>query len=239
MPLLVGYVRVSGDSQEDNTSLPVQREAILNYCRSSGHELFAVFEDVASGAGTEKRKGLMRALSVIGANLAEGLIVYKQDRLARNAADSESIRLMLDKANKLLLFVVDPIEASTSEGALFFQIKSIHGEYERRVINQRCSAGRERKKQEPGFRFGGSPFGWQAKKGALIEIEAEQKVIRRIFELRSKRLSEYAIAAKLNKEGYKTKRGKPWGGAHVHAVIDTTPRIIEKLSAVPKQSKAV
>ena len=46
---LVGYVRVSSESQSENTSLAERRKKIEAYCCAFGHELIAVFEEVGSG----------------------------------------------------------------------------------------------------------------------------------------------------------------------------------------------
>lgn len=46
---LVGYIRVSSESQADNTSLSEQWRRIAAYCEAFGHELVKVFQEVGSG----------------------------------------------------------------------------------------------------------------------------------------------------------------------------------------------
>ena len=55
---LVGYIRVSSESQADNTSLAEQKKKIESYCYVFGHELIGLFTEVGSGkhAGDRPQK---------------------------------------------------------------------------------------------------------------------------------------------------------------------------------------
>ena len=55
---VVGYVRVSSESQIENTSIVEQEERIQAYCKAQGWELIKIFRDEGlSGKQTEKRVG--------------------------------------------------------------------------------------------------------------------------------------------------------------------------------------
>src|SRR5689334_3897460 len=89
---LVGYVRVSSDSQIDGLGLDVQREAINRWSLHYGHELVTVLADegVSGTVEATDRPGLSEALSVLVEGRAEGLVVHKLDRLARRLTAQEA-----------------------------------------------------------------------------------------------------------------------------------------------------
>lgn len=219
MATLVGYIRVSGESQRDNNSLPVQRAEIESYCLKHGHTLFSMFEDVESAEDAASRTGLQFALSTIYSGLAEGIIVHKLDRLARNVLDSESIRLELKRRQKLLISIVDPVDTSSDSGKMVFQMLSAVAEFERERISKRCNEGRERKRRNSGY-IGGRPrFGYRAEGKTLVPYEKEQVVIEEIIEMRDKGASLSNIAYRLNTLGRRTKSGKLWGITQVCRIL--------------------
>ena len=67
---VLGYIRVSTESQEENTSLKVQRDSIKNYCKSRGWNLVEIYEDVSSGGNTDREgyKEMERKLDENGFN---------------------------------------------------------------------------------------------------------------------------------------------------------------------------
>ena len=73
--MLIGYMRVSSDSDRQNTDL--QRDALL----AAGVDARNLFEDHASGA-KDDRSGLEQALQFV--HPGDVLIVWKLDRLGRS-----------------------------------------------------------------------------------------------------------------------------------------------------------
>ncbi|MCG9891164.1 MAG: recombinase family protein, partial [Thermosynechococcaceae cyanobacterium MS004] len=59
---LVGYIRVSSETQAENTSLDEQRRRIQAYCDAFQHELIQVFEEVGSGKNAGNRPQCQAAL---------------------------------------------------------------------------------------------------------------------------------------------------------------------------------
>lgn len=226
MAVLVGYVRVSGDAQEHNNSLPIQREAIKQYCQKHGHMLFNIFEDVESGSTIVERQSFQNALDVIFANLADALIVYRLDRFSRTFLDAEYLKEKLKSRGKGLISIQDTVDIHSPDGELFFQMKTAFAELERKSIKDRCSSGRQKKKLNGGYYGGQPPFGWIARGGCLIEFEPEQKVIRRINALRDEGYTLAIIAAFLNEEGFTTKRNRPWRHPQVQTVLKGIPRVV-------------
>lgn len=81
--MLVGYARVSSESERQNTNL--QQDALIK----AGVDPRHIFIDKASGA-KDKREGLKKALEFMHAG--DILIVWKLDRLGRSLSHLLEIR---------------------------------------------------------------------------------------------------------------------------------------------------
>lgn len=145
---VVTYTRVSSRTQD--TAL--QQTALLDYCRSRGFEIAGQYTDTASGARAD-RPGLLAMMDAIQNGQADAVVVYKLDRLGRSLRDL--IRIIDDlKALKVgLISVTDSIDTTTPAGMLMLHMVGAFAQFERDLINTRCSAGRA-KAQAEGVRFG-------------------------------------------------------------------------------------
>lgn len=132
---LIGYARVSTVGQ----SLENQIELLKEY------GCIKIFEEKQSGAKSN-RKALREALEY----LREGdkLIVTKIDRLARSVRDLHNIASELEDKGIGLVFLKEQIDFSTPSGKLMFTLLGAIGEFERDLINERTSEGRERAKKQ-------------------------------------------------------------------------------------------
>jgi DNA invertase Pin-like site-specific DNA recombinase len=91
---LVGYLRVTTDRQaEEGLGLEVQEEAIQAWAQTHGHELVALTRDegISGSNGLDTRVGLGDALEAVREGRAEGLVVYRLDRLARDLIVQETL----------------------------------------------------------------------------------------------------------------------------------------------------
>ena len=79
---------------------------------------------------------------------------------------------------------------------------------ERQNINMRTMGGRKIKAAAGGYSGGQAPMGYTVHDGSLVINEEEATVVRRVFELREAGVVLLDIVDKLNKEGYRTRKGK-------------------------------
>jgi len=132
---LIGYARVSTKEQE----LELQLDKLKEYgCEK-------IFMEKQSGAKSD-REELGKALDY----LREGdkLVVYKLDRLARSTFDLHKIAKELQDRGISLVFIKEQIDFSTPSGKLMFTMLGAIAEFERDLINERTSEGRERAKAQ-------------------------------------------------------------------------------------------
>ncbi len=213
---LIGYARVSSDSQEDNTSLLDQEHRIRSYCIAMNHELVGIHSEVASGSSM-KRPSLQSIIEYLPT--VDGIIVLKLDRLSRSVLDTVNLVSKLNKEGKHLVAVEQQLDTSSSSGRLFLNIMASFAEYERELINERTQGGRKFKASKGGYAYGKPRFGMKSVNKELVECEEQKKVIQIIKNHRRSGKSFYAIAKYLNKNGYATKQGREWHDTSVMNIL--------------------
>jgi DNA invertase Pin-like site-specific DNA recombinase len=132
---LIGYARVSTVGQDYEKQVEQLKE----------YGCIKIFQEKESGAKSD-RKALNEALEF----LREGdkLIVTKIDRLARSVRDLQNIANDLNERGIGLVFLKEQIDFSTPAGKLMFTMLGAIAEFERDLINERTSEGRDRAKKQ-------------------------------------------------------------------------------------------
>lgn len=219
---LVGYVRVSSESQADNTSLAEQKKKIEAYCFAFGHELVGLFEEVGSGKEASDRPQFQNALEMVRTS-ADGIIAAKLDRLARNTRDVlELVEDVLQPANKALILLDLQVDTTTPQGYMILTVMSAVAKLERDIINERTQGGRRAKAEQGGYAYGSPQFGQDAVEGELVVNDDEQKAIEVIRRHRRSGKSYRKIADYLNAQGIPTKRGGQWSAMQVQRICKRT-----------------
>jgi DNA invertase Pin-like site-specific DNA recombinase len=130
--MLVGYMRVSSESDRQNTDL--QRDALLATGVDSRH----LFEDHASGA-KDDRPGLTQALAFVRSG--DVLVVWKLDRLGRSLSNLLSIVNTLREKQVAFRSLTEGMDTTTASGELLFHVFGALAQYERALIQERVVAG--------------------------------------------------------------------------------------------------
>lgn len=213
---VVGYVRVSTATQvEEGLGLEVQTEAIERWCAEHGHTLLAFHRDegISGTKDVAERPGLAAALVAVE-DAAEGLVVYKLDRLARVLSVQEGVLAQVWK-NGGAVFAVDVGEVLRDDPddpmrTAMRQMIGVFAQLERSMIAARLRAGRRMKHERGGYAYGAPRFGQRSEDKELAPEPAEQETIARIVELRRDGRSLRDIAAVLAAEGRPPKRSDTW-----------------------------
>lgn len=212
----------------EGEGLAIQKERIESFCRYQGIDLVAVFEDAGiSGATTDNRPGFKAALRA-ALELGDGgvHVVYKLDRLGRNAIDvQENLAVLLDGGVRVVALGDGLDSASGMGGALLKLLTGIlatFAELEKETICSRLLDGRRRADRE-GRRYGSEPrYGRvPASDGSKVLVEApeERQAIERIKQLRDvDGLSYRAICRRLANEGLLPRRAAAWSPSVVQRI---------------------
>lgn len=222
---VVGYVRVSSESQADNTSIPEQRERIAAFCVANGWKLDKVFADEGkSGKDTKNRPGYNTMMEYVKdpANGITAIVVLKADRIHRKL---KNLLLMiqdeLEPHGIAFISVSERFDTSTAQGMLFLQMIGSFAEYERAVINERTRNGRIRTAKEGRYAGGQVPYGYTVRDGTVVIDEEQAAIVRQIFKQYAEGASYYRIAKDLNARGIKTKSGKQWTTQQIKNIVNT------------------
>ena len=214
---LIGYVRVSTDKQaETGISLKAQKAKLKQYASLYDIDLIRIEVDTGTGKNLA-RKGLMRALGAISNGEAEGLVVYKLDRLTRSVSDlSELIENhFIDSA---LLSVSEQIDTRSAGGRLVLNVLASVSQWEREAISERTSTALRYKKDQ-GVHLGGIPYGFKLVDQHLEKDKEEQGIIRRIKRLRKSGLSLRKVVDKLEESEITTRKGTPFSLTQVARIL--------------------
>ena len=144
--MLVGYMRVSSDSDRQSTDL--QRDALL----AAGIDTRHLFEDHASGA-KDDRPGLAKALEFM--RPGDVLVVWKLDRLGRSLSHLLCIVTTLKDKQVAFRSLTEGMDTTTASGELLFHVFGALAQYERALIQERVIAGLAAAKRRG--RIGGRP----------------------------------------------------------------------------------
>jgi DNA invertase Pin-like site-specific DNA recombinase len=225
---LVAYLRVSTDAQAEGLGLDVQTAAITAWARTYGHTLVGEFTDagVSGSNGLDTRTGLANALALLRSNNADGIVVYRLDRLARDLIIQEQL-LAEARQHGWHVFSTSPSEGAYVEDdpgdpsrKMIRQVLGAVAEYERSMIALRLRSGRARKAQRGGFAGGAPPYGYAAVDGNLVEVAEEQAALARIRSDHGKGKSLRTIARTLNAEGVMPRRGRTWHPGVLARLVD-------------------
>jgi DNA invertase Pin-like site-specific DNA recombinase len=225
---VVGYLRVSTDRQaEKGLGLDVQKQAIREWAKSHSHRVVAYLADegVSGSNGIENRDALPQALGMVKSGAAQGVVVYRLDRLARDLVLQETLLAEIQRMGGQL-FSTSPAESDylTDDAAdpsrtMIRQILGAVSQYERAMVRLRLSAGRRRKAEIGGYAFGSPRYGVKAEAGVLVEDPDEAAAVARIRELRAEGCSLREIAAVLTSEGFKPKRSAVWHPESLRRIV--------------------
>ena len=155
--MLIGYIRVSSDSDRQTTDL--QRDALLNAGVDSRH----VFEDHISGA-KDDRPGLIKAMEFV--QPGDILIVWKLDRLGRSLSHLLEIVNALRSNQVEFRSLTEGMDTTTPSGELLFHVFGALAQYERALTRERVMAGLAAAKRRG--RHGGRPLAITGEKQEAI-----------------------------------------------------------------------
>jgi DNA invertase Pin-like site-specific DNA recombinase len=144
--MLVGYLRVSSESDRQSTDL--QRDALL----AAGVDARHLFKDRASGA-KDDRSGLTQALAFV--RPGDVLVVWKLDRLGRSLSHLLAIVTSLKDKRVAFRSLTENLDTTTPSGEFLFQVFGALAQFERAFIQDRVVAGVAAAKRRG--RIGGRP----------------------------------------------------------------------------------
>lgn len=238
--LIAIYCRVSTEEQSENGySIDEQERLLEEWCKKIGYVIYKCYSDRGiSGKNIKDRPALKELLSDAKAGKFDMVISWKINRVSRKLEDVLKIVNLLEKNNITFKSYSEPFETDTPAGRMQFQMMALIGEFERGTIAQNVKMGMIAKAKSGNW-CGGRVLGYdlvpnnspeEEKKGKnKLEInEKEAEIVRFIFNEYSKGKGYKAITNKMNKLGYKTKKGNNFSVGSIRDIL-TNPVYIGEI----------
>ena len=215
------YTRVSSEDQvSDGFGLEVQYEQCVNYAKLYELEIVLEFSDpgISGTKDADERPGLRAAIQAASNREYDVLILPALDRLARRGSLGLKLYDEFERLNVAIAAVRERLDTSTPTGRLMRTFFLALAEFERDLIVERTTAGRNARGRKDGERGGRLPMGYVRASGIQID-QGAANIVRAMFALRDKDLSFREIARYLNNAEIKTMRGKTWHASSVREVL--------------------
>jgi len=182
--------------------------------------------DVISGASElHNRVGWCEAAALVKSGKAQGIVVARLDRLARDLLVQEVLlRKLSDLGGKVLSTRANEDEMLNGESKdpsrkTIRGILALVNEYDREMTVDRLAAGRQAKAARGGYAQGALPYGYRSAKGKLVPVPAEQRALAKMKSLAARGVPTREIVRVLNAEGIPSKRGGQWQPAVVARIL--------------------
>lgn len=218
----IGYIRVSTDEQANSgVSLAAQEAKVRAYCDLYEIQLAALETDAGFSAKSLERPGLQRALAAIRRGEANALVIFKLDRLTRSVRDLGELLDDFQDERRALLSVNEQLDTRSAAGRLVLRLLTSVAEWEREVIAERTATAMRHLAEKGRYTGGRVPYGYElgADGETLLEVEAEQVVMRLARELRAQPMSLRAIADTLERRGHRSRAGTRFSASAIAAML--------------------
>ncbi len=216
------YLRVSGKGQIEGDGFPRQRAEIQAYAKSNDMKIVRWFEDkgVSGTVDGMDRPAWTEMVGLILANGVRTILVESLGRLARELIIQEYILRDMKQRGIALVSVTEPdLDTIDPTRVMIRQILGAVHQYEKSMIVLKLRGARMRKKAIEGRCEGRKPYG---------HLEGEQTTIDRMEALRASGMAFDKIAAQLNGEGLKPRKGERWHGFVVNRILGEKGRKTQK-----------
>jgi site-specific DNA recombinase len=224
-PLRCGlYARVSTDEQVEKYGLAAQLTELRNVAKARGYTIVREFVEPegASGRLLWERPELMALRELVNDRGLDVVLTIDPDRLSRGGTlDYLLITKELRKHGTRLEYL-NFTPDNTDEGRLQEQILASIAEFERAKIVARTSRGTREKARRGLMPTGAPPFGYRRDETAVggLAVEPEEAaLVRRIFTWAADGASIRSIAARLDAQGIRPRRGARWSRTSVRTIL--------------------
>lgn len=217
----IGYIRVSTEQQamDDKYGIDVQKQAILLYANNNGYNIVEWKIDEMSGASDNRPEFNDILYGSVYNPPFEAVIVFKNDRVARDIKLYFYYLYTLEKKNIKLLSTKEDFGKDEDLANIYMALLQFVAEQERKNIALRTSKGRNMKASCGGYSGGRCPYGYKVSGGQLVINEEERPIVEYIFEQHDANTPMLTIAEGLNAMGYRTRKGTKFLNTSVRSVV--------------------
>ena len=211
------YIRYSSVMQDDGFSVEYQMNEIEEYCKRSGMFLEKTHVDQAMTAKQiAGREAFFDLLNEIQSGNVDVVIVYKMNRMFRNAEESHVYRKKFRQHKVKIISVTEPIDEETSAGRLTANMLANLDQYQSEVIADFVKSSHREMTRQGYFTGGIIPIGFKTQieehgkktRSRLIIDEAVAPFVREAFKLYAEGYSVKYILSYFRENNIKNNIGR-------------------------------
>lgn len=209
-----GYVRCSSLGGMDGDGPIRQRLAIEQFCQNNGITIAGIYEESHTGSDLDGRIEFHKMRQAMFDDGVRMVVCEKLDRLARSIMVQETILADFKKHDIELRSATtgeDDLCGNDPTRTLIRQILGCFFEYERKMIELKLRAARERKRSAGLTVEGRKPYGTKS---------GESETLSLILDKSKEGIQPDTIAAWLNLCSIPTRYGKRWHGATISKILE-------------------
>lgn len=225
------YIRVS-DERQDEYSPDSQKKLIQDFAARKGYYIpseYIYYDDGISAKSTKGRDAFNRMITAAESkeHPFDAIIVWKFSRFARNEEDSIMLKARLRRKGISVLSVSEPLPENDEYSSLIERFIEWDDAHYLKRLSQEVRRGMCEKfsRGEPVCPAG---YGYIMKDKQYHIVEEEAEVVKTIFALFADGVGSRTIAASLNREGVRTRRGKEFDNRKIEYILNN-PLYIGKL----------
>lgn len=233
------YVRVSSEEQaREGYSIDAQIKALKDYAIKNDiflEEQYIYKDEGISGRKAEKRPAFMEMIKTAKSKPKkfDVILVHKFDRFSRNREDSIVYKSLLKKECGInVISITEHLDPDDKMSIILEAFLEAMAEYYSINLSEEVTKGQLEKHSQGEVQTNPS-FGYGIKDGKLVINNAEEKIIKLIFEsyaIENKSMMD--IAKKVNSLGILTKRGNKFENRTIYYILNN-PTYIGKLRYTP------
>lgn len=211
--------RVSDERQVRDESPEVHLSRNVEFCAGLGMPVVAVYElPGVSGASVLTHPEGKRMWRDVAAGRIKVLVFSSLARVGRDLLELLQIEKHLTKHGCRLISIRERIDTSTPDGMDYFVMLANRAQTERLELSARVRAGLKQRARM-GQITGRAPYGFHKVNRQLVESEKEGFILKLMFELYLQDRRQMAVAAELNRRGYRNRAGEAWDHQQVKRAL--------------------
>ena len=209
MKKAVIYARYSSHRQREE-SIERQLEICHKFAEDNGYEVIAEYCDREQSGRTDNRLNFQKMMKDAERREFEAVIILKQDRFARNRADSQMNKFRLAAFNIRVLSATEPIPEGSS-GILMEALLEGIAEYYSVELAEKVADGMMRNAQSGLTNGGARTYGYNIEEKRYVINPHEAEVVRVVFDMYAEGDTVRSILQYCSDRGYKTPQGREFG----------------------------
>lgn len=222
----IGYIRVSTEEQSGDEKYGIQSQklAILTHAMANDFNIVEWVVNIISGVKDNRPEFDKILYHPEELPPHEAVIVFKNDRVARDTKLYFYYFYMLEKRNILLVSTEEHFSEGDDFANIYRSLLMFVAEQERRNIALRTGRGRSLKAKCGGYSGGRIAYGYSVTDGKLVVNPAERPIVELIFkehDQHNKSMTE--ISDILYENGYRTRKGGRFQVSTIRGILANRP----------------